>query len=569
MPTKAKSKEPVFIEDDDNIDVDDDNDTSRGNTNRPSVMDLRPSDIDYTPMTEEEMKTADDSELKLRAGALPKIYDMVPESVWSALTTGKKGLKDADHRDNLREIWRDNIDQFQQCHAESLNIVKRIYPNLCAVTGVVKNLGYAVMKTRFSQDGPAGTGAGVDKTFVERMYGILVNNLTGAQKHYLVADGDLLVVDANTIDPDDSDTEVKADATQSSKTDTTTTGRKKRKRVTSIGRNKQSHTAVVDDTQSNLRPESSDLVERVYDIVNRACENTEEAKTRIEDLLNAQSEITEAIMTHNDRLHDDAERSRTSVEGLRDFYATSGADRQALVNSYTRVIDILYNSYLETFTLLHSANIWFGTPVQGNWEDYEQRLNSIAGRLHPRPLQPLRGSTSLEFKDTADIVRDITIPSPLDLKTELKRETCVRDTVVSVLRFSGGLQAELDSMGKIPPNGMIDIRSLQHVPYNTAKRIMAEFDNLRPAGRQLIQVNDLSTLEAMGNDYKEYQRLFNDNREAASSTAGSSTGSSTDDSTVGSSERIPNGGSCSSSQTDGSSSEVDDDGDGGDSQNDE
>ena len=96
---------------------------------------------------------------------------------------------------------------------------------------------------------------------------------------------------------------------------------------------------------------------------------------------------------------------------------------------------------------------------------------------------------------------------------------------------------------------------------------MAEFDNLRPAGRQLIQVNDLSTLEAMGNDYEEYQRLFNDNREAASSTAGSSTGSSTDDSTVGSSERIPNGDSRSGSQTDGSSSEVDDDGDGGDSQN--
>ena len=312
MPSKAKSKEPVVVEDDDNIDVDDDNGTPHGNTSRPSVMDLLPSDIDYTPMTEEEMKTADDSELKLRASALPKIYDMVPEPVWSALTTGKKGLKNADDRDNLREIWRDNIDQFQRCHAESLYIVKRIYPNLYAhyaVTVGVKNLDYLVMKKRFSQDGPAGTTAGVDKTLVERMYAILVHNLTGAQRRYLVEDGDLIVDDASTIDSDDDDTETKADAAQSSKTDTTTTGRKKRKRVTSevkdhnssIGRNRQSHTVMVNDTQSNLRPESSDLVEQVYGIINRACENTEEAKSRIEDLLNAQSDITEAIMTHSDK----------------------------------------------------------------------------------------------------------------------------------------------------------------------------------------------------------------------------------------------------------------------------
>ena len=39
------------------------------------------------------------------------------------------------------------------------------------------------------------------------------------------------------------------------------------------------------------------------------------------DLLDAQTAIAEAIMTHSDKLHEDAERSRASVEGLRRFYA--------------------------------------------------------------------------------------------------------------------------------------------------------------------------------------------------------------------------------------------------------
>ena len=569
--SKAKSKQPVlFVEDDDSISEDDNNNTPRGNANRPSVLDLRPNDINYTPLTEEEMKTTDDSELKARAGALPKLYDIIPESVWIALTTGEKGLKDADDKLNLRKVWEYNMEQFQQCHAESLNIVKRIYPNLCAATGGVRKLDYGVMKKRFSQDGPNGTRAGVDKTLVERMYGILVKHLTSAQKHYLVEDGDLIVADANTIDPDDSDTEGKADATQSSKT-RTTSGRK-RKRAAGAGEsqnssnmdNKESKTVgetpepntdtvASSDIGNDLRLESSKLVDLVYDVVNREYGNAEEAKTRIEDLLDAQATISEAVVIHINQLHENAEQAKTSVESLRVFYDARNAERQELINSYTRVIDILYDSYIRMFTLLHSSNIWFGTPVTGDYEEYEQRLDSIARHLHPKPLQPLRGSTSLQFKDTADVVRDITIFTPHEVKNELKRETRVRESIVSVLRFSSGLQAELDAMNRIPPDGMINVSELQDLPYPTVKRITEECKILRSVGPPLIQVNDPSNLEAIAESYQQYLKMVDDDSwDNVHSTASSSTDPNVDGTRIDDGGSTSSGGSHIISQTDGS-----------------
>ena len=119
---------------------------------------------------------------------------MVPEDVWIAKTTGIRGLKDADALQTLNDTWQTRLQEFEQYHKQSLQILKAAYPNLYARTYTSAKLDYATMKKRFSQDGQlttTGTTKCVGVNLVQRMKDILINKLPPGLQSSVMEDGDL------------------------------------------------------------------------------------------------------------------------------------------------------------------------------------------------------------------------------------------------------------------------------------------------------------------------------------------------------------------------------------------
>ena len=110
-------------------------------------------------------------------------------------------------------------------------------------------------------------------------------------------------------------------------------------------------------------------------------------------------EIVDVVSDYSDKLWQGTTRARDNVAGLQSFYEAAHKDRQDLIDSYNRVIDILYQSYLEPFISLHSLNTCQGILVKsGEEEDYKKRLCDIGRQLHPKPLPPSRRSSTVEFR---------------------------------------------------------------------------------------------------------------------------------------------------------------------------
>ena len=226
-----------------------------------------------------------------------------------------------------------------------------------------------------------------------------------------------------------------------------------------------------------------------------------------------------------------------SVDDLQRFYESVRKDRETLISNYTRVIDILYSSYLEQFLLLHSSNMWYDNIVEEDEDAFEERLAVIGRQLHPKPTPPSRNRNTLGFEDTADVLREAELVDPHATLARMKRLTNTSHNVVSVLLFSSDLQSELDIMGKIPPSGMINVGTL-NLASATASRVRDECKDLRDVYPSIARLNQPKKLLNMLTGLAEYREHYGaspvDDRNVGSTNHSDSTGSN-DDNNVGSS----------------------------------
>ena len=223
----------------------------------------------------------------------------------------------------------------------------------------------------------------------------------------------------------------------------------------------------------------------------------------MDDLLTSQASISDALLETSTQLRDGAEQAMASVDELERFYESVRKDRETLISDYTRVIDILYSSYFEQFLLLHSSNMWYDNIVKGDEDAFKERLAIIGRQLHPKPNPPSRNRNTLEFKDTADVLREAELDDPHGTIAEMKRLTYAPHNVVSVLRFSSDLQSELDSMGKIPSSGMINVDTL-NLASATASRVRDECEGLRDVYPSIARINQPKKLLGMATSLAKY-----------------------------------------------------------------
>ena len=414
------------------------------------------------------------------------------------------------------------MDDMKSIHEESLLIVRNLYPNLCAATRNKVKLDYKAMRTRFSQDGAKGTRAGVGISLVDRMYNVMTAKLSKGQQGYLmengdlVADGDLI----NSLDAKDADQEQsrvskrsKRQVTAKLPNSTPAVGDKRRSASSSSSdRSKSSRPPKkgkndIDDVAPVGKRSSPISFQDVYDTVHRECSTVEETYTRIDDLLTSQAMISDALLEATNQLRDGAVLATSSVDDLQRFYVNARKDRETLISNYTRVIDILYSSYLEQFLLLHSSNMWYDNIVKGDEDAFKERLAIIGRQLHPKPIPPSRNRSTLEFKDTADVLREAELHDPHETVTKMRRLTRDHRNIVSVLRFSSDLQSELDSMEKIPSSGMINVGSL-NLASATADRVREESEDLRDEYPSIARLNQPKKLLETLTSLSEYQELI-------------------------------------------------------------
>ena len=241
------------------------------------------------------------------------------------------------------------------------------------------------------------------------------------------------------------------------------------------------------------------------------------------------------IADHCGSLHSDATRARRNVTDLQSFYEAARKDRQNLIDSYTRVIDVLYDSYLEQFTTLHSLILCRRMPVLDLNEElykelYKKRFWSIGSQLHPKPLPPSRHGSTVQFADAASIAQSIKIIDPCQLcDSECELSSPPPDRV-SIFRFSNGLQTTLDRMGLVPSHGLVDVDDLlTKLPPNVHQQLTQEYDNLCPLGPVLIGANNIDELHSKVTSYHEADS-GDDNNEVVQNTSGDIV--SNDDTTV-------------------------------------
>ena len=162
----------------------------------------------------------------------------------------------------------------------------------------------------------------------------------------------------------------------------------------------------------------------------------------------------------------------------------------------------------------------------------------IGRQLHPKPTPPSRNRNTLEFKDTADVLREAELDDPHATTAKMKRLTNTSHNVVSVLRFSSDLQSELDSMGKIPSSGMINVETL-NLASATASRVRDESKDLRDVYPSIARLNQPKKLLDMLTGLAEYQEQIGaspvDDSTNVGSTNHSDSTSSNDGNNVGSS----------------------------------
>ena len=258
-----------------------------------------------------------------------------------------------------------------------------------------------------------------------------------------------------------------------------------------------------------------------------------DVKLDVDQLLQTQRDITNVIADHCGSLHGDATRARRNVTDLQSFYEAARNDRQNLIDSYTRVIDVLYESYLEQFITLHSLILCRCMPIFDEKlykELYKERLWGIGCQLHPKPLPPSRRGSTVQFADAASIAESIKIIDPCQLcDSECELSSPPTDRV-SIFRFSNGLQTTLDRMGLVPSHGLVDVDDLlTKLPTDVHQQLTQEYDNLRPLGPILIGANNISELHSKVTSYHETDS-GDDNNEVVQST--SSDIVSNDDTTV-------------------------------------
>ena len=537
-----------------------DNSSDDDTPNKPgatsSVLELVPAESNYRRKTKAELATISNKkpkDLRALAAKIPCTYDHVPEDVWIALTTGGRGIKDKNDLITLHDVWKERMDDMKSIHEESLLIVQNLYPNLYAATSKKVKLDYKTMRTRFSQDGERGTQAGVDISLVDRMYDVMVRSLSRKQQEYLIENGDLIADgdSINSLDTKDADQEQsrvskrpKRQVATKPPNSTPTAGDKRRPASpSSSDKSKTSRPSKkskndIDDVTPVGKQSSPISFQDVYDIVHRGWSTVEETHTRIDDLLTSQALISDVLLETSTQLRDGAELAVASVDDLQRFYESVRKDRDTLISNYTRVIDILYSSYLEQFLLLHSSNMWYDNIVKEDEDAFKERLAIIGRQLHPKPIPPSRNRNTLEFKDTADVLREAELHDPHETVTKMRRLTRDHHNVVSVLRFSSDLQSELDSMEKIPSSGMINVDTL-NLASATASRVRDECEGLRDVYPSIARLNQPKKLLDMLTSLAEYQEQIGaspvDDSTNVGSTNHSDSTSGNDGNNVGSS----------------------------------
>ena len=583
MPSKANTNVGAIVIDnaDSSETIDDEAnciDTSANAGTTPSVLELVPSESKYTPMTEDELEaigTMSLSAVRDLEKRIPHTYEHVPDKVWQAVTSGRKGLSDPNHLSTIRATWGQRMEDFKSIHKESLLIIQRLFPNLYSVASDKVHLDYETVRTRFSQDGINGTGKGVDKTLVRRMYDIMVNALPQGHRIYINSvDGDDLVL--TEVDALGSDTESRgqptterrskrrrrqaalktpvstASSSSSSGKGPTTASRKTSKRPKGSNSSVGNVTPAVQQDDATPQPSATlsppspsfgpsvssptSSLDEIDKIIERQYKTAEEAKNRIDDLLAAQAKIADALCENSHELYKDAAQARSSVGNLQDFYNAAREDRETLIRNYTRVIDILYNSYLEQYLLLQTRNMWFSDHVEKDEEGIGKHLGVLGRLLHPRPECPSRNSSSLKFTDAVDVLRGVELEEPLDTLNHFRRFTKPGDHVVSALCFSNELQSELDGMGKIPPSGLINLSTLNlESSSSVAQDVKNEYESLRDPTPTIARSNKPSVLVGMYKSYQQYLEQSSDDDPVDSNSVSHSSTTNNNDIAAGSS----------------------------------
>ena len=425
---------------------------------------------------------------------LDPIYDMVPHVLhhcWSHNFFNKNEEVSA----TTQSKYEERYNALQKQHDVSQDLLRIRYPRLYQYAesqGWNKGIEFNAMRQRLSQDVTNTAG----KNWLEKMHALLVNNVARSKANNvkLGDNGDIIELPNDAVDDDIDDEVVELDGSKlpklprrgkkevesdnvgtpsesasaskavASKTVSSMTDDGKKRSSTSsaspyaaVAKRPKRGTSSDDVTVSNA---DIDAIAKELDDVQSSIRGKQD---NVDKILSCMARSTTLLELECNAFAGHVDEAHRSVIDLKDQRALAEDNRKEYIRTHARSYRAIYESYLKTRRMLYSVMFW---NVSGGFarKGREERRNAVmqyysgthpfctSVRGHLQPSDPT--GTVLE---SLLLTREETNRHMTDLLAELHAPPHTNGVEgISLLRLPSRVQAQIDSVGSWPSDGIGD-----------------------------------------------------------------------------------------------------------------